>query len=68
MNRITNQWETTNRRELDRVVEPLANYICATEQPGVALRSVLSALLQSVEETNRIAKSHFGVFANGGLS
>lgn len=68
MNRVKTHLDATDQRELDRVVEPLANYICATERPGVALRSVVSALLQSIEETNRIAKSHFRVFANGGLS
>ena len=45
----------------------MANYICATEQPGAALRTVLSALLRSVEETNRLAKNHFCVVVNGGF-
>jgi hypothetical protein len=67
MNRITNHFETKQRSELDQVVEPLANYICATERPNAALRSVLTALLRSVEETNRLAKNHFRIVANGGL-
>ena len=67
MNRISNHFETSRQSELEQVVEPLANYICATEQPGAALRTVLSALLRSVEETNRLAKNHFRVVMNGGL-
>jgi hypothetical protein len=68
MNRISKKQETQRRSELDRVVEPLASYICATERPGAALRSVLSALLRSVDETNRLATSHFQVCVNGGVS
>jgi len=68
MNRISNHFETKQRSELDRVVEPLADYICATERPAAVLRSVFSALLRSVEETNRLAKSHFQICVNGGLS
>jgi len=67
MNRISTHMEKNQRSELDRVVEPLAEYICATERPSAVLRSVFSALMKSVEETNRIANNHFRVL-NGGLS
>jgi hypothetical protein len=68
MNRITNHFDPEPRSDLDRVIEPLADYICATERPGAALKSALSILLQAVEETNRVAKLHFRAVANGGLS
>jgi len=68
MNRINRQAEAKGRSDLERVVEPLASYICATERPGVALKSVFAALLRSVEETNRVAKSHFRTLTNGGLA
>ena len=68
MNRFATKAESTGLNELDRVIEPLASYICATERPGAALRSVVSALLRSVEETNRMAKNHFCAVMNGGAS
>jgi hypothetical protein len=45
--------------ELRRMVEPLANYICATDQPRKALALALSALFSEVAATNRVAISHF---------
>jgi len=68
MNRFATKSESKGLNELERVIEPLASYICATERPGAALRSVVSALLRSVEETNLAAKSHFRAVVNGGAS
>jgi hypothetical protein len=45
--------------DLERVVEPLASYICATEQPKTALMSALALLFREVEITNRAALAHF---------
>ena len=45
--------------ELDRVIEPLANYICAADQPNTALKSALAALLREIEATNQAARAHF---------
>jgi hypothetical protein len=51
--------------DLERVIEPLASYICATEQPRSALRSVLAVLLREVEATNSAAATHSrGLLAN----
>jgi hypothetical protein len=47
--------------DLERVIEPLASYICAADQPRAALLSALAVLLSEVEQTNRAA-SHFGAF------
>jgi hypothetical protein len=68
MNRFAAKPERSGRQEIDRVIEPLASYICATERPGAALRSVVSALLRSVEETNRTARRHFRAVVNGGAT
>jgi hypothetical protein len=68
MNRNSQKSDPTGRNDLERVVEPLASYICATERPGAALKTVFAALLRSVEETNRVAKSHFHTLTNGGLA
>ena len=68
MNRFALRVEPKGRNDLDRVVEPLASYICATERPRAALRSVVDALLRSVEETHRTAKRHVRAVVNGGAS
>ena len=51
------QWRPESN--LERVIEPLASFICATERPGATLMSALAILFNEVEQTNRAAKSHF---------
>jgi hypothetical protein len=41
--------------DLERVVEPLASYISASERPKAALLSALAVLVSEVERTNRAA-------------
>jgi hypothetical protein len=48
--------------ELERVVEPLANFICATEQPKTALNLALAVLFREVKATNRAAIAHFRTY------
>jgi hypothetical protein len=48
---------------LERVVEPLASFICATERPRAALASALAMLFSEVEQTNRAAKAHFATIS-----
>ena len=49
-------------RDLEQIVEPLASYICATEQPKAVLLSALATLVRAVRETNQTARSHFHNF------
>jgi hypothetical protein len=42
------------------VIEPLASYICATDQPKAALKSALAVLFAEVDETIRVANAQFG--------
>jgi hypothetical protein len=49
-----------SNRELERFIEPLANYICAADRPKEALLSVLAVLRDEVQATNRAAVAHFG--------
>ena len=49
--------------DLRQMVEPLANYICANDQPKAALQSVLAAVLNEVRETNRAARAQFGIYS-----
>jgi hypothetical protein len=58
MNHI-NRLEWPTAKDLERVVEPLANYICATDEPRTALLSALKVLFREVEATNRAAVTHF---------
>jgi hypothetical protein len=50
-------------RDLARVIEPLASYICAADQPRSVLRSAVAALLSEVEQTHQLALAHCGAFA-----
>jgi hypothetical protein len=59
MNTATSLSDRAVGNELRRVVEPLVNYICATEQPNSALWSALSVLFREVEATNGVAALHF---------
>jgi hypothetical protein len=62
MNRFNNLSERMGGNDLERVVEPLASYICATEHPKTALMSALALLFREVEGTNRAALSHFQAY------
>jgi hypothetical protein len=48
---------------LERVVEPLASFICATERPRAALASALAILMSEIEQTNRAARGHFAAIS-----
>jgi hypothetical protein len=62
MNAINRLAESSNRSDLLRMVEPLANYICATEKPQTALLTALSVLFNEVEATNRAAVAQFRAY------
>ena len=51
--------------DLERVIEPLASYICAADQPKAALRLALSVLFNEVEHTNRAAFARVAAFSAG---
>jgi hypothetical protein len=62
MNRFNFAADRLTGKDLERVVEPLAAYICATEQPKTALMSALAVLFREVEATNTAAASYFQSF------
>jgi hypothetical protein len=62
MNAINRLAESTTRRDLLRMVEPLANYICATERPQAALLSAMAVLFNEVEATNQAAVAQFRTY------
>jgi hypothetical protein len=53
--------------ELRRVLEPLANYICATDRPREVLLSAQALLSREVRQTNRLAQAHSGTRHRRGL-
>jgi hypothetical protein len=68
---MKNLKQTSNREldgELQRVIEPLASYICATERPRKSLRLALAALYAQIDQTNRTARSHAAAFLDGRLA
>ena len=48
----------TTAADLRRVIEPLAGYICAADQPGALLHLACSILLQEVADVTRAARAH----------
>jgi hypothetical protein len=44
--------------DLERMIEPLASYICATDQPKAALILALTVLSKEVEQVTGTAKAH----------
>jgi hypothetical protein len=67
MNKLNLNLNLPVESDLERVIEPLASYICAADQPRAALVSALAVLFSEVEQTNRAAiahfNGHFGSFA-----
>jgi hypothetical protein len=44
--------------DMKGVIEPLASYICATDQPKAALVLAVEILLNEVEQMNRTARAY----------
>jgi len=62
MNTFYRQRTQASESDMERVIEPLASYISATNQPMVTLISALSALVNEVKRTNRAASAHVTAF------
>ena len=62
MNTFNRLTDRPIRADLLQMVEPLANYICATERPQTALLSALAVLFNEVEATNRAAVAQFRTY------
>ena len=63
MNCITCKPARATDGELERMIEPLASYICATSQPRAALISAVAVLFDEVEQTHRAASVHVTTFS-----
>jgi len=49
--------------DLRQVIEPLASYICASDQPKLALNLAYSALFHEVAQVTRTAQAYVASFA-----
>jgi hypothetical protein len=54
--------------DLEQVIEPLASYICATDQPWAALMAALALLFSEVNQTYRAANAQIATFAGNSCS
>ena len=63
MNRVYRESGQETASDLERVIEPLASYICATDQPKAALISALAVLFSEVDQTYRAANAHIATFS-----
>jgi hypothetical protein len=58
MNKTNSTVGLATESDLHSVVEPLASYICATDQPRAILRRALAVLLDEVNATSCVANLH----------
>ena len=58
MTRINPHPRRTTAADLRRVIEPLADYICAADQPRALLQLACSVLLDEVAAVTREARAH----------
>ena len=63
MNPLRHTSDRSGSSDLRQMIEPLANYICATDHPRQVLLSALAALSREVEATNQMAIRHFDAFS-----
>jgi hypothetical protein len=49
---------TATESDMERVIEPLASYICATDQPKAALALAVEVLLNEIEQMNTTARAY----------
>ena len=63
MNKINLTLKAATDNDLERMVEPLASFICATEKPKAALATALALLYSEIAQTNRAASSFFATLS-----
>jgi hypothetical protein len=62
MIQVHSQPRRTMAIDLRQVIEPLASYICASDQPKLALNRAYSALFHEVAQVTRTAQAHVATF------
>ena len=68
MNQGTRESRQVFARDLEQVIEPLASYICAADQPRAVLMAALAVLFTEIEVTSRAARAQIASFAGNSCS
>jgi hypothetical protein len=63
MSRAKGETGQATELELERVIEPLASYICAADQPRAVLMAALAALFSEVDQIYRAANAQITIFS-----
>jgi hypothetical protein len=61
--RVNHERRRAAENDLQRVIEPLASYICAADEPKAALNLALAVLANELARVNKAAKAHVATFA-----
>ena len=68
MNNIKSSTTQTPAFDVNPIVEPLASFICAAEEPVTVLKLAIAALYRQIEQTNRTANAHLETLLEGRLT
>jgi hypothetical protein len=63
MSSVNRDPRRTAASDLERVLEPLVGYICATDHPKAALNQAFAVLSNEVAQLNRAARGQVANFA-----
>jgi hypothetical protein len=63
MSRVKGEPAQATEIELERVIEPLASYICAADQPRAVLMSALAVLFGEVDKIDQAAIAQIAIFS-----
>jgi hypothetical protein len=67
MIRVNREPPRATANDLKRVIEPLASYICATDQPKAVLNMAFSVLFNEVAQLNREARAKVAAYARASI-
>jgi hypothetical protein len=63
MTRVNRGPEKATESDLERVIEPLASYICAADHPRATVMAALALLFSEVGQTFRTASAQITTFS-----
>jgi hypothetical protein len=63
MNRANRELKKVSGNDLERVIEPLASYICAADRPRATLMAALAVLFSEVDQTFKTARAQIASFS-----
>ncbi len=63
MNRAPCETRQRTGSDLERIIHPLASYICAADRPRAVLQSAVAVLLREVQHVNDTARRHVSAYS-----